>query len=99
MPSKTTITFAVSAVSDLEAIQTWYADQNVPSVGEKLLNEIIAQIERLTSFPESGRIIPEFGIANLREIIHSPFRIVYRLDKNRIRIIRIWRRERLLNMP
>ncbi|MBW2651182.1 MAG: type II toxin-antitoxin system RelE/ParE family toxin [Deltaproteobacteria bacterium] len=99
MPRKRVITFAASAVNDLEAIRNWYIDQQVPDVGKKLLREIISQVERLADFPESGRIVPEFGIVNLREIIFPPFRIVYRLDKNRVRIVRIWRSERLLKMP
>jgi len=99
MSQKRTTTFAASAVKDLEAIQNWYVDQQVPDVGEKLLREIISQVERLADFPESGRIVPEFGIVNLREIIFPPFRIVYRLDKNRVRVVRIWRSERLLKMP
>jgi len=99
MPRKKTITFAASAVKDLETIRTWYAEQQVPVVGERLLMEVISQVERLTDFPESGRIVPEFGIVNLREIIYSPFRIVYRLDKSRVRIVRIWRSERLFKMP
>ena len=99
MPRKKTITFAASAVKDLEAIRTWYAEQQVPAVGERLLMEVISQVERLTDFPESGRIVPEFGIVNLREIIYSPFRIVYRLDKSRVRIVRVWRSERLFKMP
>ena len=99
MPQKRTITFAASAVKDMEAIRTWYADQQVPTVGEKLLREVISQVERLADFPESGRIVPEFEIVNLREIIFSPFRIVYRLDKSRVRIVRVWRSERLLKMP
>lgn len=94
-----TITFAASALKDLEAILDWYADQQAPDVGEKLLQEIILQVERLADFPESGRMVPEFEIANLREIIFPPFRIVYRLDKNRVRIVRVWRSERLLKMP
>ncbi len=99
MPRKKAITVATSAVKDLEAIRTWYADQQVPAVGERLIREIIALIERLADFPESGRIVPEFGIVNLREIIHSPFRIVYRLDESSVRVVRVWRRERLLKMP
>jgi toxin ParE1/3/4 len=99
MPRKKAITFAASAVNDLEAIRTWYVDQQIPTVGEKLLREIISQVERLAEFPESGRIVPEFGIANLREIIYSPFRIVYRFDENRVRVVRVWRSERLLKMP
>lgn len=99
MPRKKAITVATSAVKDLEAIRAWYADQQVPAVGERLIREIIAQIERLADFPEIGRIVPEFGIVNLREIIYSPFRIVYRLDESRVRVVRVWRSERLLKMP
>ena len=99
MPRKHTITFAVSAVKDLEEIRAWYADQQVPDVGERLLGEVFSLVERLGDFPESGRIVPEFDIAHLREIIHPPFRIVYRVDKIRVRIVRVWRSERLLKMP
>lgn len=39
MPCEYTITFAASAVSDLEEIREWYAGQHVPAVGERLLAE------------------------------------------------------------
>jgi toxin ParE1/3/4 len=99
MPKKRVITFTLSAVKDLEAIKAWYIDQQVPDVGERLLGEMVSHVESLAVFPESGRIVPEFGIAHLREIIRPPFRIVYRLDKMRVRIVRVWRSERLLKMP
>jgi len=99
VPLKHTITFADSSVKDLEEIRAWYADQQVPDVGEQLLREVVSHIERLADFPESGRIVPEFGVVHLREIVHPPFRIVYRLDKTRVRIVRVWRSERLLKLP
>jgi len=99
MPRKRKITFAGSAVRDLEEIRSWYADQQVPTVGESLLKEIMAEVERPAVFPESGRVVPEFGLADLGEIIHVPFRIVYRLDRSRVRIVRVWRGERWLEMP
>ena len=99
MQRKHTITFADSSVKDLEEIRAWYADQQVPDVGERLLREVFYQVERLADFPECGRVVPEFGAVHLREIIHPPFRIVYRLDKHRVRIVRVWRSERLLKMP
>ncbi len=99
MPRKHGITFAVSAVQDLEAIRTWYADQTIPEVGERVLREVFSAAERLADFPESGRIVPEFGIVHLREIIHPPFRVVYRLSRRQVRIIRVWRSERELKMP
>ena len=96
---KYSITFARSASGDLEDILAWYAEQSVPDVGKRLVSEIISSIERLADFPESGRIVPEFEMPWLREIIQTPFRIVYRLDEQRVRIVRVWRSERLLKMP
>jgi len=93
------ITFAVSAVEDLEDIRAWYSDQQVPEVGERMIAEVIAQVERLADLPESGRMVPEFAMPQIREIIYPPFRIVYRLEKNRVRIVRVWRSERLLKLP
>src|SRR5659263_555647 len=99
MAHKRRISLAASAVDDLEAIRAWYAEQQVPEVGERLLREVIAQVERLPDFPESGRVVPEFGLAQLREVIHPPLRIVYRLDADRVRVVRVWRSERLLRLP
>ena len=99
MSERTRISFAASAVADLEAIRTWYAEQQVPEVGERLLREVVAHVERLADFPESGRVVPEFDFVRLREIIHPPFRIVYRLGEGRVRVVRVWRSERRLELP
>jgi len=80
-------------------MRTWYAEQHAPDVGERLLSEVVSQVERLADYPERGRVVPEFGLAQLREIVHPPFRIVYRLDDDRVRVVRVWRSERLLTLP
>jgi toxin ParE1/3/4 len=90
------IAFAESALCDLEDILAWYADQQVPDVGKRLVREIVAKVEQLAEFPESGRIVPEFEMKTVRELIHPPFRVVYRIDTASIWIIRVWRSERLL---
>ena len=99
MARRCRITFAASAVEDLDEIRSWYAELDVPEVGERLVQEVVLQVERLADFPESGRVVPEFGVAQLREIIHPPFRIVYRLDGDRVRVVRVWRGERQMRMP
>ena len=93
------IEFAESALCDLEDILAWYAEQQVPEVGERLVRELFARTEQLSDFPESGRVVPEFGVKTIRELIHPPFRLVYRMDSTTIRIVRVWRSERLLSMP
>jgi toxin ParE1/3/4 len=99
MPPSSKITFALSAVEDLEEIRAWYSDQLVPDVGERLIREVVKEVERLAEFPASGRMVPEFGQSDLREIIHPPFRIVYRVSQNAVRVVRVWRSERLLEIP
>lgn len=93
------ITFAASAVEGLEGVLAWYAELGVPEVGKRLVSEIVSAVERLRSFPLSGRVVPEFGIDGLREVVHPPFRIVYRVGEGRVRVVRVWRSERLLPDP
>ncbi len=93
------IEFTESAVSDMDDILAWYAEQQVPDVGERLVRELLARTEQLTVFPESGRVVPEFDEITIRELIHPPFRLVYRLDASAIWIVRVWRSERLLTLP
>jgi toxin ParE1/3/4 len=99
MTGKIPISFAASAVSDLESIQAYYDNEGVPLTGKSLMAELFSEIERLVDYPKSGRIVPEFNIERVREIIHPPFRIVYRYDKRRVRIIRVSRSERIMKLP
>ena len=96
---RVTIRFADSALKDLEAIRSWYANQGVPHIGDRFVAEIVARIEALRDHPEMGRIVPEFDQTFLRELIHPPFRIVYRRDPKSARIVRVYRSERLLDLP
>ena len=94
-----TVTFAESAVRDLEELRDWYEAQGVPEVGVGLVAEVIEASEQLAEFPESGRVVPEFGTSRLLELIRPPFRIVYRLDENRVGVVRVWRSERMMQEP
>lgn len=94
-----TISFSESALRDLEGIQAWYAEQGVPDVGARLVEEVFQRAQALADHPDIGRVVPEFEQPFLRELIHPPFRIVYRRDPGRVRIVRVWRSERLLRFP
>jgi plasmid stabilization system protein ParE len=93
------VSFAESALSDLAGIQEWYAEEGIPKVGDRLVAEIFKRVEVLADHPDIGRVVPEFDQTFLRELIHPPFRIVYRRDPLRVRIVRVWRSERLLRLP
>lgn len=93
-----TVTFAESAIEDLEAIQAWYASQLVPEIGKRFVAEVLERATRLSDNPDIGRVVPEFGQTQIRELIHPPFRIVYKREPKKVRIVRVWRSERLLRL-
>ena len=88
------ITFSNSALSDLEEILEYYSEQK----GQKLVSKVIQDVEILKEQPDSGRVVAEFAINFLRELIRPPYRIVYLRDEQNIRIVRVWRSESLLNL-
>jgi plasmid stabilization system protein ParE len=90
------VSLSESAIRDLVAIRDRYVSQSAPEVGDRLIREILASMEQLAEFPTSGRIVPEFDQPGLRELIRPPFRVVYRVDGERVRVVRVWRSERLM---
>jgi toxin ParE1/3/4 len=80
-----------SARLDIKDIAGFIADDS-PSAARRFIRGLFEVVERLADFPESGRIVPEFGDPTIREVIRKPCRIVYRLDnKGRtVEIARVW---------
>lgn len=99
MTEKIKISFAESAFQDLEEILQFYQEQNIPHVGEELVAKVIKDIELLKRQPDLGRIVPEFELEYIKELIRPPFRIVYRRDRQEVQVIRVWRSERLSILP
>ena len=99
MVDKIKVSLAESAIKDLQDILEYYGEQKIPHVGNRLVGQVIDDIERLKDQPDIGRIVPEFEQKNLRELIRPSFRIVYLRETFKIRIVRVWRSERLLILP
>ena len=55
------VSLAESAVRDLEAVREWYVSQSAPDVGERLVREVLASLDQLIEFPESGRVVPSLS--------------------------------------
>ena len=88
-----------SAFNDFETIKEYYLEEGVPHIGDEFVVAIIEHIQTLEQYPDIGRLVPEFNNQKLRELIHSPFRVVYMREKSSIHVVRIWRSERVLVLP
>lgn len=90
---------ARSALNDLEDIRRYYSNQGLTAVGQEIVSMLLAKAQRLIEHPDVGRKVPEFDQAQIREIIHSPFRVVYLREAEVVNLVRVFRSERLLVLP
>ena len=84
----TPVVWAVSALADLQAIQAYVARDSV-AYADALVDRIVGVAARITAFPKSGRVVPEFEDESLREFVHGSYRIVYRLVPSRAEVIAV----------
>lgn len=69
-----------------------YIARDNPSTAHEKLKEIKEKASRLYSSPDRGRIVPELqeqGIIQYRELIVSPWRIIYRISKNSVYVLSV----------
>ena len=50
---------------------------------------IVSSVDRLSTFPLSGRVVPELADPMLREVINAPYRIVYRVRDDVLAILTV----------
>ena len=84
------ITWTELAVQDLRDIFDFIADDS-EKYASLTVNKIYFEVENLESFPEMGRVVPEFNSNNLREIIIGNYRLIYHLkSKNDLVVLRVY---------
>ena len=70
-----------------------YIRRDNPAAAEKFRQLPEKTLQRLENYPESGRLIPEFPELPHREVIVSPYRFFYRVDKKTVWVIAVWHGE------
>ena len=66
-----------------------YIAQDNPVAAEDWVNAVFTHVDRLKSFPESGRTVPEINNYFFRELMYGNFRIIYRIEEKRVSILTI----------
>jgi addiction module RelE/StbE family toxin len=66
-----------------------YIAQDNPTAAENWVNAVFTKVEQLTTFPETGRIVPEINNYFFRELIYGNYRIIYRIEEKRVSILSI----------
>lgn len=82
-------------LADLKSIHE-YISQDSKFYADRYIKRLIARVEQLHRFPESGKIVPEFNIQSLRELLEGNYRIIYKINHDHIGIVRVHHSSRSL---
>ena len=75
---RTRLVWTAAAAADLQAIHSFIAADSL-RYATLTIGRLVRAVGRVRDHPESGRVVPEIGRADVREVIHGAYRIVYRL--------------------
>jgi len=69
-----------------------FISRDSPERAEAFGYRLIAETDKLQDFPEIGRVVPEYTVPTIREIIVRSYRIVYRVNHEGrlVEIARVW---------
>ena len=81
------------SIADLEEIRTYVAGDS-PAWADLTVRRLVASVERLRQYPDSGRMVPERQSPELREVVAGKFRIVYRRKAHVVEIATVFRGSR-----
>lgn len=66
-----------------------YIAQDNPTAAEKWIKAVFSRVEQPEASPEIGRIVPEIGNHQFRELIYGNYRIIYRMEAGRVSVLTI----------
>jgi addiction module RelE/StbE family toxin len=89
----TEIVWSPQSLRDLEAIRA-YISVDSQQYADLAVRRVVAAVERLKAFPESGRIVPERNSPDIREVIVGRYRVVYRRKPDSVEIATVFRGSR-----
>lgn len=73
----TALVWTRRAIEDVQSIQR-FIEKDSSHYAQLVGQQLVAAVERLPAFPQSGRVVPEFNNPAIREVIQGSYRIVYR---------------------
>ena len=77
------------ALDQAEEALDFIAAQGRPGVAAAWLDGLFERVQRLIPFPKQGRVVPEVGREEIREVQYEGFRILYRISPEVLGILSV----------
>jgi toxin ParE1/3/4 len=75
-----------------------YIARDRTEAARRWMRPLFEAVRRLEHFPESGRPVPELQHRpELREVVHGAYRVIYRVEPDRVLVLTVRHARRLLD--
>jgi plasmid stabilization system protein ParE len=98
------IVWSYEASADIEALANYISRDSI-FYAAAFIQETLDVSRSLNEFSERGRVVPEFGDPNIRELFVREYRLIYSIEENRIVLLglvhgkrdlkTLWRKEKI----
>jgi addiction module RelE/StbE family toxin len=82
------VNWSTEATDDLDRIAE-YIKRDSEVYAKSVVRRILESTRNLQQFPRMGRIVPELGDENMRELLVISYRVIYRIEDNEVTIAAI----------
>lgn len=89
---RSAVVLAGVAHTDIKAIVEYYLSIGEVAAAERANAAIDQAMESLATMPSRGRVVPELrkrGVSRYREVLATPFRIIYRVSSRQVHVLAI----------
>jgi len=83
------------ALDRLEEIAAAIA-RDRPDIARDFVIEVFDLVETLAEYPRRGRVVPEVGREEIREVLFKGYRVIHRIEAKRIAVLTIRHGRQLL---
>jgi toxin ParE1/3/4 len=73
------VRWSLIATNDLEELENFISRDSI-LYAIHFLDRIVESTEKLEGLPQLGRVVPEFGRVDIRELLFRGYRVVYLLE-------------------
>jgi addiction module RelE/StbE family toxin len=91
------VRWSPEAIEDIESIAEYIA-RDSEHYARAVVAELLSVSRNIREFPLIGRVVPEMGVDRVRERFVYSYRLVYRIEPERILIVAIIHGKRLLEI-
>ncbi len=83
------VVWSDNAAWALVALEARLAQRYSSDKAARIVEDLVRRIDRLADHPQLGRVVPEYGQWQLRELVDRQNRVLYRLRSDAVEVVTI----------